>query len=637
MLLTAGRGKLSSWLAALVVVAALILAAQFNGPETRFLAAAMTLVIIWLVSAFLRNYEDGLRIPQEGPALWLTLLWLWIGVSIIWSPVTQVSVYTFWWMGATPLAFCAYTLAPDRAQVWRHAVKLVLILAILLAAIGVGQKVFFGQAAISIFRVTNTHAAVLNMVALVTSGYFLVSLFQRAPKKHTLPLGIALFALFFGVASTGSRGAMISLILGLAVLMAVAALYSRKRDPAMLLAIVLAAFVAADISLQGQITGRIATLAQPASAAFGRLVIWQPAWEIIKESPWFGTGIGTYYLISPPHRLPADASAGYFVHNDYLQLWLEIGAVGLLLLLVLQLSVLWTLCRVLMRNAEVGLKIELAGLVAALLAVSAHSFVDFNFFILVILLLMGLTLARFQELTVPVLGRRDIELHLASVTSKGVHHAVVILLALFPLVYFVTQGLSEYLRNQSWRYSVQGNLPRADLVLQWAQRLTPDNAQVLNTRAELYRHTLTIIKDDPYVAQHQALFDQALEFLDQAQQLNPLNSITQDVKARLYQQNSDLAGNKWRQLATNAFEQALQLDPQLWRTREAYARMLVAAGDDRAALRVVGHGVAHRYWPNEDLLSLLEFALELKRQAGDDQDTETLAEYVRDTRRGLGH
>lgn len=61
MLLTASRAKLSSWLAAFVVVAALILAAQFNGPETRFLAAAMTLVIVWLVSAFLRTYEDGLR------------------------------------------------------------------------------------------------------------------------------------------------------------------------------------------------------------------------------------------------------------------------------------------------------------------------------------------------------------------------------------------------------------------------------------------------------------------------------------------------------------------------------------------------------------------------------------------------
>lgn len=61
MLLTASRAKLSSWLAAFVVVAALISAAQFNGPETRFLAAAMTLVIVWLVSAFLRTYEDGLR------------------------------------------------------------------------------------------------------------------------------------------------------------------------------------------------------------------------------------------------------------------------------------------------------------------------------------------------------------------------------------------------------------------------------------------------------------------------------------------------------------------------------------------------------------------------------------------------
>ncbi len=556
-------------------------------------------------------------------------------MSITWSPVTQVSVYTFWWMGATPLAFWAYTLAPDRAEVWQHAAKLVLILAVLLAAIGVLQKVVFGQVAISIFRTTNTHAAVLNMVALVTSGYFLVSLFQRAPTKHTLPLGVALFVLFFGVASTGSRGAMISFILGLAVLMAVGAQHCRKRDPAMLLAIVLAAFVVANISLQGQVADRIATLLQPANAVFERLVIWQPAWEIIKGSPWFGTGIGTYYLVSPPHRLPTDISAGYFVHNDYLQLWLEIGAVGLLLLLVLQLSVFWALLKVLTRNVESGLKIELAGLVAALLAVSAHSFVDFNFFILVVLLLMGLTLARFQAVTASVLGRRDIELHLASATSKGAHHAVIILLALFPLVYFVTQGLSEYLRNESWRYSVQGNLPRADLALQWAQRLTPDDAQVLNTRAELYRHTLTIIKDDLYVAQHQALFDQALEFLDQAQRLNPLNSVTQDVKARLYQENPDLAGNEWRELATSAFEQALRLNPQLWHTREAYARMLAALGDDRAALHIVEHGVAHRYWPSEELLSLLEFAAQLKRQAGDIEAAAALDERVADVKTRL--
>jgi len=614
---------------AVLIIAALVAAAPFTGPEARFLAVALTLMIAWLVSSVWRGYRDGLRIPRTALSLWLTLFWAWLGLSVTWSPVAQVSVYTFWWMAGLPLAYWAYTLAPDREAVWRHAAQWVLVLGVALAVAGVVQKLALGQPAQSIFRTANTHAAILNLIVLPASGYFLVALNKAIHTRRMALLGIGVFILFFGIAHTGGRGAFLSLVLGLAVLVVVAMRYGRRRDVTILLGMFVAAFVAADVSGQGQFSDRVETLWRPLDAAFTRIVIWQPAWELVKESPWLGTGIGTYYLVASPDRHPADTSAGFFVHNDYLQLWLETGVAGLMLLLVTQTTVVVMMARALAAKIDALRKIEVSGLFAALLAVSAHSFVDFNFYILLILLMSGLMLARFQERASALSAIRVIELRPRDIVGKGSYRAIALLLVMFPIFYFLAQGLSDHFRNQAWRYSVEGRLSHAERALDWSQRLTPANARIFNARAELYRHALSSVKRVSPISERRALFDRALECLDQSERLNPLRAITFDIRAHLIEQNPHLAGDDWKERTDRAYQRALQLDPRLAQTRAAYAHLLLQLGDATTALRVVEQGLAYRYGSPTKLAPLLDLAGRIRRQAGEADESASVDSQAR--------
>src|SRR5581483_2192840 len=92
-----------------------------------------------------------------------------------------------------------------------------------------------------------------------------------------------------------------------------------------------AAYVAANPVLHGGPSGRLATLSDPGNAGVERFLIWRGSWEMLMAKPWWGIGLGSYYLAWPPYRDPADQTLGFFVHNDYLQIWIEAGLPALLL------------------------------------------------------------------------------------------------------------------------------------------------------------------------------------------------------------------------------------------------------------------------------------------------------------------
>ena len=55
-----------------------------------------------------------------------------------------------------------------------------------------------------------------------------------------------------------------------------------------------------------------------------RWPMWQSTLELIKASPWWGQGFGSFSVLYPAVRTEF-MSAGYVAHNDYLQIWLEGG------------------------------------------------------------------------------------------------------------------------------------------------------------------------------------------------------------------------------------------------------------------------------------------------------------------------
>ncbi|MEL6639017.1 MAG: O-antigen ligase family protein, partial [Bacteroidota bacterium] len=72
-----------------------------------------------------------------------------------------------------------------------------------------------------------------------------------------------------------------------------------------------------------------------------RLFVWYKTWDLIVDQPWLGCGSGNWKLLFPSKNL----SGGYRlqekdvvftrVHNDLLEVWAEVGTLGLLLFLVI--------------------------------------------------------------------------------------------------------------------------------------------------------------------------------------------------------------------------------------------------------------------------------------------------------------
>ncbi len=79
----------------------------------------------------------------------------------------------------------------------------------------------------------------------------------------------------------------------------------------------------------------------------GRLEIWQKMWELIVERPWFGWGWVSYWPIWTPPFEGLDKKAGIPVasgHNAWLDVWLQLGIVGVLVfapLVLLTLQRVW--------------------------------------------------------------------------------------------------------------------------------------------------------------------------------------------------------------------------------------------------------------------------------------------------------
>ena len=133
--------------------------------------------------------------------------------------------------------------------------------------------------------------------------------------------------------------------------------------------------------------GRFATQQghlHPAFSAIMRLNYWQESLAIIKAHPFVGVGLGNFNLQN-----------SRYAHNSYLQIWAEMGILGLF-------SLAWIIAAALkacFKNLTSSLHSrQTAGLLAASVVFLMHNFLDFTFFLpeisLIWWVILGLAVAR---------------------------------------------------------------------------------------------------------------------------------------------------------------------------------------------------------------------------------------------------
>lgn len=610
-------------MAALVFALTFAASLFFNGVRIEYFALSLFILFLLLYVVLWRGYSRGLQTPKTPLAITLTLFWSWLAVTQLWSHVPYVSMINFWWVGGAVLVFWLMTLVRKPSHFFPGIYIATLAIGVVLALLSAYQQLSLGMHAQSTFLTRNSHAGLMCLFAVPVSSHFLLAHgTNRAAVWKTYLLGSVLFVLHFSLALTGSRGATLGLLTGLAVVIGVAYRRVPRQRLALFVVIVLTAYLLANILQNGEVGARLGTLAKLGSADAGRFLIWERAWQMLMDAPWWGVGLGTYWLHWPPYRNPLDSSGGFYVHNDYLQIWIETGLPGLLLLLAVYAAVLITFLRLLRyRKMDPAVTLESAGLFGGLLAIAVHTFFDFDLYILPIQLVMGLVLIRLHAL---YLAHVPADVHViqpAQWIGRRAYRIISFLVLLLPLMYFAALGGSAVLTYKARDLMAQGQWVAASETLSRAAQLMPTSDLIPITHADMLRQAITQL---PRGATERAvLFKEAFALLEGAEKANPFRSQIFFIRGLLYTQNPDLAGGDWAVFAARAYAAALKRDPLAFWAREAYAGLLMWQGKSGQAKQILEEGADYQYVGTAAVNYLVVLA-RLRRQAGEPEHAAVL-------------
>ena len=185
------------------------------------------------------------------------------------------------------------------------------------------------------------------LVAALILALGLAALMRGSPILRLLAFG-AVVICAAGIFLTGSRGGLVALAVAMIAFLLTG---SRFRGRLLLVTIVLAFAT----------FGYYNNIASPEArerltdveSGSGRTDLWEIGWRMVEDQPIRGVGGGNFETVSPSYLLQPGSieRAEFFIgsapkatHNSYLEIWAELGAVGLLLFLFI-LAFGMTVCR----------------------------------------------------------------------------------------------------------------------------------------------------------------------------------------------------------------------------------------------------------------------------------------------------
>ena len=180
-----------------------------------------------------------------------------------------------------------------------------------------------------------------------------------------------------------TRGGTIAMLVAGGIVGALMVLFSgsssgRGSDKAaILLSLGLVSVVALLVFGFDQVYARLASVSDVEQAQGGRLQILSDLWPAFMDYPWLGTGLGTFEFVYPLHDTGKLTALTTHAENEYAQLMLETGLVGMACVVVFLLVVLAAAWRV-VRRAQRSLDYAAFGLSFGLLAILLHSASDFG-------------------------------------------------------------------------------------------------------------------------------------------------------------------------------------------------------------------------------------------------------------------
>jgi len=315
-------------------------------------AGALLIPTLWLLRQSQQSTFDAAGGPAACP---LALLFAWALLSVAWSTY-RYGAFSQWmhWSACGLFYLIVYNLHPHRKFIER-TLQVLMAATALAAMLGIGQYLYgldwVPQQVVPAATYNNKNMAAQVMVLAFPVGFVLAATSPSRKLTWLYALVTATVALFLFY--TRSRAAWLGALAETVLIVSGVWLYWRKSDlgPAFdknrLLALVTALVILlAGIQLgPNSLAPATGKALQPADRKIGdnldltsgrhRMVLWKNTLSIIAQHPLAGVGIRNlqvYYPTAPDkshHRLTLHTQRA---HNDYLQMYAELGLPVLLVL-----------------------------------------------------------------------------------------------------------------------------------------------------------------------------------------------------------------------------------------------------------------------------------------------------------------
>lgn len=605
---------LASFLWSLSFVLAMGLLPAFALPE-RFAAVACGVVALALLTCVGRPWRDRVLHRPALAALVLGFLVLCVA-SAAYSIAPAVSVIQLGGFVMLPLTLLALMCAdPDaRAMFLHHAAWWCGAALVAIALWGLVQVVFFpalltGGQPRHPFNNPNVMAALLNVGFFVALGLFV----RGGHRRVMAVLWGGMLVLLVMFLSLSSKGAGITFMVGLA--MAVF-LFDRAqikaRGPALLAlgAVAVAATIGVawlyeargyiDRNMVGQMG---VLLLGDRATALNRIDIWAATLEMIRQNPILGAGYGTFAILYPSLRLPAEVySGGFMAHSDPMQFWAEAGLGAVVLFYAIGIYVLVQFVRY-----GAGLRDgRVTGAFIAACTFAAHAHIDFPFYNMAAGMVFALVLGA-VVVALPAGAGRVLSL-------RRVHPGFIIIPGVLFCLVYASQMAGEYLSGQGRAASMRGDMAGFERMVNGADRV----ALGLNVRPYILAVAIPLSllqqsQSSMTPDEKAALKTQIETILDRARRVYPRHPAIPYNHAQTIRAIMPLDSD----LALSLYLEALRLDPLYLPARTGAADLLRLTGRDDDAYKTL---VAGLDWPYAAEFRILSYYKTLRAMAVERQD-----------------
>lgn len=233
-----------------------------------------------------------------------------------------------------------------------------------------------------------------------------------------------------------------------------------------------------------------------------RLLMWKTTFNMIKDKPILGSGIGTFkmnylfyqaeFLRKNPSYIKYSGKAGE-AHNEYLQMWAELGIIGLGLFILIFYFFYKTIFNFFKSSKNIKDKTITLGLVMGITSFLIHSLFTFPLHVhalgVTFFALLGLTVIYTRKINLPKTDsdNRPKEFELK---NKGIKIALTIFVLISMIWVINLVAVKPYIAEIKYfngmRYNVDSNYSEALPYFEHAASLDPYNGRILHALGTTY-------------------------------------------------------------------------------------------------------------------------------------------------------